>query len=326
MSETRLTPDVELDGLSPDEAFAVLGNEIRLDIIRVLWQADAAHRYDEVSDVTETISFTELRRGVDIDDNGRFNYHLSQLVPHFVRQTDDGYRLSGAGKRIARTVIAISGTDGLDFSADLERPCPLCGAPMTAAYEDNWLRVRCTGCDGQFGDETPHGSVFLSNYPAAALADRTADEALTAGFYRCMLDNAYFMHGLCRECGGSISASVSVCSRHESGDGDPCPRCGTRSEVWATQRCDTCGFAKRLPVEVFAMGLTPVIAFLHEQGIDVLAPSLEEIVDLLGNDVETAVAEDPFRVTVTVRGESGALEVTLDDALEVAALDRVPSV
>jgi hypothetical protein len=36
MSETRLTPDVELDGVSPDEAFAVLGNEIRLNIIRVL--------------------------------------------------------------------------------------------------------------------------------------------------------------------------------------------------------------------------------------------------------------------------------------------------
>jgi hypothetical protein len=38
MSESRPTPGIELDGLSPDEAFSVLGNEIRLDIVRVLWQ------------------------------------------------------------------------------------------------------------------------------------------------------------------------------------------------------------------------------------------------------------------------------------------------
>ncbi|PSQ19482.1 transcriptional regulator, partial [Halobacteriales archaeon QS_8_69_26] len=51
MSRTRFTPDIDLDGLSPDEAFAVLGNEIRLDIIRVLWHADATHKYDDVSDI-----------------------------------------------------------------------------------------------------------------------------------------------------------------------------------------------------------------------------------------------------------------------------------
>jgi len=44
MSNTRLTPDVELDGLPPDEAFAILGNEIRVAIIRALWHADAARR------------------------------------------------------------------------------------------------------------------------------------------------------------------------------------------------------------------------------------------------------------------------------------------
>jgi hypothetical protein len=289
-----------LDGISPDEAFAVLGNDIRLDIVRVLWHANAVHQYDEVSDTASTISFTDLRRKVDIDDNGQFNYHLSQLVPHFVRQTDDGYRLSGAGKQIARTVIAVSGTDDLDFSADLEQPCPLCDAPMIAAYEDQWLRVRCTECDGQFGDETPQGSVFLSNYPAAALGERTTDEALTVGFYRCMLDNAYLMHGICRECAGSISTTVSVCSAHQNQPADPCPHCGTRSRVWATQRCETCGFAKRLPVEVFVMGLTPVIGFFDEKGIDVLAPSLEEIVDQLQYCIETTVSEAPFRVTVAI--------------------------
>ena len=62
MAGTRFTPELNLDGLSPDEAFAVLGNEIRLDIIRVLWHADAAHEYDDVTDTVKTISFSKLHR------------------------------------------------------------------------------------------------------------------------------------------------------------------------------------------------------------------------------------------------------------------------
>jgi len=116
MVESRFTPEFDLNGLSPDEAFAVLGNEIRLDIIRVLWQADAAHEYDDVSDTVGTMAFSQLRRRVGIDDNGQFNYHLSRLSPHFIRQTDCGYRLSGAGKQIARTVIAVSGEESVELT------------------------------------------------------------------------------------------------------------------------------------------------------------------------------------------------------------------
>ncbi|ELZ12423.1 hypothetical protein C478_10116 [Natrinema thermotolerans DSM 11552] len=324
MAETRLTPAIDLDGISPDEAFTILGNEIRLDIIRVLWHADAAHEYDDVSDAAKTISFSELRRRVDVDDNGKFNYHLSQLAPHFVRQTNDGYRLSGAGKQIARTVIAVSGAEDLDFSPDLEQDCPLCGAPMTATYEDQWLRISCTECDGMFGDEAPRESVFFSNYPAAGLTDRTADEALTTGFYRCMLDIAYMMRDVCRECAGSISASVSVCETHQVREGKPCAHCGTRFPVWAEQRCGTCGFAKNLPIEPFVMSLTPVIGFLDDQGIDVLAPSFDEVIDLLQTRFETAVTEDPFRVLVTIEGEATTLTVSLDDDMNVVDIDGQP--
>jgi len=61
MEQTRFTPDLELDEVSPDEAFATLGNEIRLDIIRVLWRAGAAYEYDDGSDAVETVSYSELQ-------------------------------------------------------------------------------------------------------------------------------------------------------------------------------------------------------------------------------------------------------------------------
>ena len=322
MIETGPTSQIDLAGLTPDEAFAVLGNEIRLDILRALWNADAAHKYDDVSDIAETISFSELRRRVDVDDNGKFNYHLSQLVPHFVRQTDDGYRLSSAGKQIARTVIAVSGPEHVDFATDLERDCPVCSAPLTASYEDQWLRISCTRCDGLFGDKAPDGAIFFTNYPVAGLMDRSPEEAFATGFYRCMLDITSMMRGVCRECAGSISASISVCDTHHPLAEDPCASCGTRFPVWADVRCSSCGFAKRLPIEAFTMGLTPVIGFLDDLGIDILAPSFDEVVDLLQSRFETTVTTEPFQVTVTIQGEGARLSVSMNDEMAVVEVDR----
>lgn len=318
MSNTRLTPEIELDGLSPDEAFAALGNETRLEIIRVLWQVGAIQEYDDVDETTDTtISFSDLRRRVDIRDNGQFNYHLSKLVPHFVRQTDDGYRLSGAGKKIARTVIAVSGESAPDLTTSPATKCPICGSAITATYEDQWLRFTCTECDGLFGDAAPEGAILHSSFPAAGLTDRSSDEALSTGLYRCMLDLTYLTQGVCRECASSISASISICDDHSVTGTQSCDTCGTPFAIWVEYRCDTCRFAKCLPVEICVMGLTPVIGFLYNQDVDVLAPSLNEIVDVLQTQVETTVSEDPLRVTVTIRDDDNALTVTLDEEMTV---------
>lgn len=322
MSLTRLTPDIDLEGIAPDEAFSILGNEIRLDIIRALWQAGAAKQYDDVRDDIKTMSFSELRGEVGVEDNGKFNYHISELMPQFVRQTDDGYRLSGAGKRIARTVIAVSGAEDVDLSTDLDVDCPLCESPMTAAYEDQWLRIKCTACEGLFGDETPEGMVYFANYPAAGLADRSTEEAAETGLFRCLLDQAYLMQGVCRECAGYIDATLSVCEDHDSAGGHPCSTCGTRSPVWADQRCRTCGFGKRLPIEICCLGLTPVIGFFDDRGIDALAPTFEEIVKLLESHSETSVSEDPFHVTVTISGEKESISVKFDEDMDVLDVDR----
>jgi hypothetical protein len=322
MAERGLPPEIDLEGLTPDEAFAVLGNEIRLDIIRVLWNADAAHEYDDVSDTAETISYSELRRRVGVDDNGKFNYHLSQLVPHFIRQAPDGYRLSGAGKEIARTVIAVSGPEYVEYQAEFEHDCPVCTAPLTAEYEDQWLRISCTGCNGLFGDKAPDGAIFFTNYPAAGLIDRSPNEAFETGFYRCMLDITYMMRDVCRECAGSITSSISVCDDHQTQGNDPCNTCGTRFTAWGELRCETCGFAKRLPVEAFFMGLTPVIGFLNDLGIDILSPAFDVVVDLLQNRFRISVDEGPFRVTAAIEGKEETLRVSLDEDMNVTDVER----
>ncbi len=69
----------------PTDALAVLGDETRIAILRVL------------ADAEEPLAFSQLRRRAGIDDAGRFNYHLSELREYFVREADGGYALREAG-------------------------------------------------------------------------------------------------------------------------------------------------------------------------------------------------------------------------------------
>ncbi|MFB6297707.1 MAG: winged helix-turn-helix domain-containing protein [Salinirussus sp.] len=314
MSETRLTPEIELDGFSAEEAFSVLGDETRLDIIRVLWQAGALREYDDLDETTSTMSFSELRRRVDVDDNGRFNYHLSKLRPHFVCQTDDEYRLSGAGKKIARTVVAITGDPDHNVADEVTTDCPVCGGPVVATYEDQWLRFSCTECDGLFGDCNPDGTLVNSSFPAAGMTRRGADEAFRTSLYRCMLDLTYMMQGICRECAGPIRGSLSVCGDHDDAN-RPCEACGTNFAAWGAMECEGCRFAKQLPVELCVLGVPTVVALLYRHDVNVLSPTLHEVVDLLQSQIETSVTEDPRRVTATVTVDGDTLTLTLDDAL-----------
>jgi ribosomal protein S27AE len=320
MDDLRSARDAALGGVSPADAFAILGDETRLNIIRVLWQAGALHTYDDVDDSASTMSFSELRRRTDVDDNGRFNYHLSKLVPHFVRKTDDGYRLSGGGKRIARTVITVAGDHDAEVAGEVGTDCPACGAVVVATYEDQWLRFSCTQCPGLFGDVAPDGTLLNAPFPPSGLTGRTADEALTTELYRCMLDLTSMMHGVCPECASAVVGALSVCEDHDAGPERLCGACGTPFVAWGELRCETCGFGKRLPVELCVLGLGAVIGFLYTQETDVLGLSLDGLFDLVRADVATTVTERPLAVTATIGDEGPVL--TLDERLSVVDISR----
>lgn len=78
--------------LSPGEAFGILGNATRVDILRTLAEAGLG----------ETLSFTALRDRVGIRQGAQFNYHLDKLVGHYVTKTNDGYALRPAGASRSR--------------------------------------------------------------------------------------------------------------------------------------------------------------------------------------------------------------------------------
>lgn len=99
---------------SPTDALSVLGNEIRMSILR------------ELAETNEALSFTELKERVGIRDSGKFNYHLTKLCAYFVRETDVGYELGHAGSR----VISAAGYEKGETNTErvTEERCPVCGA------------------------------------------------------------------------------------------------------------------------------------------------------------------------------------------------------
>jgi len=67
--------------LSPDDAFAAIGHEIRVHTVEALATTDRADR---------PVSFSELRSRVGTSDSAKFNYHLGELVGHFVERPTRG--------------------------------------------------------------------------------------------------------------------------------------------------------------------------------------------------------------------------------------------
>lgn len=111
-------------GLPPDDAFGVLGNETRIEILQTLGEAD------------EALSFTELRDRVGIRQGGQFNYHLEKVVGHFVGKTEEGYILRQPGRRVVQAVLSGAVTDEPDLDyTEIDEECWWCGAPIVVRYQ-----------------------------------------------------------------------------------------------------------------------------------------------------------------------------------------------
>lgn len=89
MGQLPSTSDIE----STSDLFGTLSNQIRLEMLTVLYDCSAP------------ISYTALRDEMSIDDKGRFNYHLRQLGP-LVRSQDGQYTLTADGEALLEAVFA----------------------------------------------------------------------------------------------------------------------------------------------------------------------------------------------------------------------------
>lgn len=302
--------------LSPDEAFAVLGHETRLDILRAL------------GDAGEPLAFSELYERVEYDDESNFNYHLRQLAGHFVEQTDEGYALQRSGRRVVKAVLsgAVTETPVIERTP-VETPCFLCGdVGMEVSFRQGTVGVYCPECGGRRDasspsmervDESATDVVGKVGLPPAGVHDRTPTEVLRVGeLWSCRMAHA-LARGVCPDCSAPVDHSVSVCEDHDPAGGR-CEACRQLSAVTISSRCTNCILDQRYNFSALLLADTEVMAFMIDHGVDPLVPRSFHHAAL----EETVLSTEPFAARFTFTADDETLTLTVDDDLSVVEATR----
>jgi hypothetical protein len=304
------TESGEQPTLSPDEAFAVLGDETRLQILQVLGEA------------SEPLSFSELYERTDYDRTPNFNYHLKKLEGHFVSKNDDGYQLRQAGRRVVVAVLAGAVTEPPVLErTPAETPCFLCGGSMEVNFREETVGLYCADCEGTRSNsgstaEESAGSetrlVGNLRLPSAGLRGRTPSELVHAAEIWSVAEGQALARGVCPQCSAPVEQLLRICEDHD-GEGGPCDDCGREFGVRIFRRCTNCILEGAFPFGSHLLADQDVMKFLIEHGTDPIAPEAFHLSSL----DERILSTDPFKARFTFTADGDALTLTVDDDLVV---------
>lgn len=310
---TTGTEESEPSTLSPDEAFAVLGNEARLEVLRTLAAVDGS------------LTYAELFERVEYDDPSNFNYHLDRLVGHFIRKTDEGYHLYDAGRRVVEAVVSGAVSDDTVVEpTEVEKQCPFCGAPVAVGFQHGRVEQSCTECPGlvRFAESeeqrfTEYGSLGFFLLPPAGVRRRSPQEMLEASWTWRHADFLTDSAGVCSRCSGKLESSVDVCETHEADDG-VCDACDRRYAIRFELYCPNCNYSPNSIAPGVVLANTEFLAFLTSHDINPFAPdSINRVSRVIAQYDEEVVSTDPFEARLTFTADGDAITVTLDDDLSV---------
>ena len=296
-----------------DTAFAVLGNDTRMEILRILGES------------TRPMSFSELRDRTGMRDPGQFNYHLNRLLGHFVDQTDNGYALRRSGERIVMAVLSGAVTDDPELERTLtDLPCWYCGAPIEVSYRQERATAHCTRCEGAYGntvgpDERSRlGYMYL---PPAGVNGRTPGEIYLAALTWRSRDILAWANEICPYCSAPLENDVQLCEDHDAKDG-LCEQCDRRYGVTFQSDCTNCIFSMNAMFAVYLLGHVDLRAFLLEHGFDPFAPTPDQYAALFPYEEEVR-RTDPFEARFTFTVDGDQLTLVVDHDLNVVAVNVV---
>lgn len=315
--------DGDAGPLAPDDAFAAVGHEIRVQIIEALAMADRANR---------PLSFSDLRDRVGEVDSSKFNYHLNELVGHFVERTEEGYGFRPAGKRVAEAILSGSVTDDPVVELTrIDRPCHYCGSSIAITYRRERVVAFCPECSGIYGSSNvqdaeptiPDEYGFLGNLelPPAGIAGRTPAELFEAANAWSLSDRLMAAGDTCPRCAATLDEWVNVCEDHRDADGG-CERCGNRYAVLHSASCTNCTFDQRVPFGLSLLDDTDLQSFLTAHGINLVSPEYERYASVVMGYEEAVIGTDPFEAAFTFTADGDALTLTVDEEFEVVGVSE----
>ena len=306
------------DSSARREAFHLLSDETRLELLQALWDA-----HDPMD--ASPVRFADLRERVSADDPGGIYYHLDKLTTHFVRRTEAGYELREAGKRIVRMLLSGTAIDDPEIEpVAVDISCWYCGGQPEWGYRDGWRYLECTGCEARCVDSFPPGIISKNEFPPSGLRARTPDEINEADRIWSAHRRASVMDGVCPECAGPMPVtSVEVCGDHRP-DWDAyqfCEACGSIFWMLVSHVCAECKYRWRMPTLFYPSRQPAVVAFYHEHGIEFDLATYEQRALLLDLR-EELVSEEPLRIRITIPLGGEELRITYDERMTAVDVSR----
>ncbi len=277
--------------LRPSAAFALLGDETRVQILEALWHADGG-----------PVRFSTLHEAADTDTSPQLNYHLRRLTGQFVRKTDRGYELRTAGEHVLRAVVAGSFAHPAPEPFAADDPCTRCGAALVATYDDERLGLRCPSCGAGHGRYP---------FPPGGFIDRDWPAVLRAFDRRVRHVHRLAADGVCHRCAGRMDATVGEVD-NEWFDAD----------LLVTHRCRQCRYRLRSPVGLSVVDRPPVATFHRDHGVDLRERPYWTLGWCVGDGRATVRSTDPRRVRLSVPLDDRRLDLTLDADLSLRDATR----
>lgn len=280
----------EVEGVSPEDAFALLGNEIRISIIHALGKMPDG-----------SLSFSALRTHADVVDSGQFNYHLKELLDSFVRRTDEGeYELTYAGTRVIGAIF--SGTfnqRGVPRTFGLDSDCAVCGSSLVAEYEREHVTISCPTCDDR---------IATFGFPPGAFENRTRSELAQAFDSWIRSYRSAVVEGFCPNCADRMHGSIIDDSEHFEDE-----------EVSIEHICERCNERAGNSVGTYLVYHPAVVAFHHDHGIDLDETPFWEL-RWLRDEEMTVLSRDPWQVRLDIELDGDRLEVMVEEDLSVSVI------
>lgn len=284
------------EGLSPAEAFALLGHEHRVDILQALLAASReGGEYPT--------PFASLHERTDIEVSSQFSYHLDALTGQFVRETDAGYELRYAGWEIVTSILAGTYNERVAFGPTaIPGTCPRCGeAALSAQYREEWLTIACQSCDHRH-----------TKYPMPPGAVQTRDlPALLDAFDRHVRTEMNLARdGICPGCTGVMAPGVDP----DGGRVD--------ADRVAIYRCRQCGNRLFPPLGLLFVEHDAIVQLFAEQGQSVRDTRYWELAWCVSDDPVEVVQTDPWRCELSVTCAEETRTLTIAPDMSVVATRR----
>jgi hypothetical protein len=280
----------DAEGLSPDRAFWLLGDQMRTAILRAMWESSE-----------ETITFSEIREQIGSPDSGKFNYHLNKLVGHFLSKGDGGYSLTQAGREVVRAVMAGTITQHAEIGpAPIDAQCAECGGALVVRYDEYGI-IECEDC-GEL--------VMWNEFPPAGLDTRSPEEFASTFDRWTQVRFGIAMDGICPNCACEMTMEIL-------------DRVGDSADGIATMhRCENCKYEARIPLFGHVLSHPATISFFYHRGVDVTEMPYWRMRPLAREFTEEVISQNPWIANITMRSDGHTLEVTLDENMDVVDVER----